>query len=70
MKIGEKGIVKKIISDKKNVKKRFYDMGITPDAEIEIKKIAPFGDPFQITLRGYSLMLRKDEAALLQMEVL
>lgn len=44
------------------LKRRFFDMGITPGTDIFLRKIAPFGDPIEITLRGYELSIRKAEA--------
>ncbi|MDF3002444.1 MAG: Fe2+ transport system protein [Bacillota bacterium] len=44
------------------VKRRIMDMGITKGARIFIKKVAPLGDPIEITVRGYELTLRKDDA--------
>lgn len=45
------------------IRRRLLDMGITPGAEITMRKTAPLGDPMEITLRGYELTLRKAEAA-------
>lgn len=44
------------------VKRRIMDMGITKGAEIFIRKVAPFGDPIEVTVRGYELSIRKSEA--------
>lgn len=60
-KIGEKGIVKKLEMCG-IIKRRLYDMGITPGCEIFLRKLAPLGDPMQICLRGYYLTLRKEDA--------
>lgn len=57
----EKGIVISI-GGKGAIRRRLIDMGITPDAEIIMKKTAPFGDPIQINVRGYELSIRKSEA--------
>ena len=43
-------------------KRRIMDMGITKNAEIYIRKVAPLGDPVQISIRGYELSLRKEDA--------
>ena len=43
-------------------KRRFMDMGITKGTEIYIRKVAPLGDPIEVTVRGYELSLRKSEA--------
>ncbi len=66
--IGETGIVKAVIAEGK-IKRRLFDMGITPGAEVFMRKHAPLGDPIEITLRGYELTLRKSEAACVNMEV-
>lgn len=44
------------------VKRRLFDMGITPGAEIYVRKKAPLGDPIEITIRNYELSLRHSEA--------
>ena len=67
-KVKETGIVKKILAEGK-IKRRLFDMGVTPGAKITLKKIAPLGDPIEITIRGYELSLRKDEAKTVLMEV-
>ena len=50
------------------LKKRIMDMGITKGTEIYVRKVAPLGDPMEVTVRGYELTLRKDEADILEME--
>ncbi|HIU24767.1 MAG TPA: ferrous iron transport protein A [Candidatus Coprovicinus avistercoris] len=44
------------------VKRRIMDMGVTKGVKIFVRKVAPLGDPIEVTLRGYELTLRKDEA--------
>ena len=44
------------------IKRRLMDMGITKGVEIYLRKVAPLGDPLEVTLRGYELSLRKSEA--------
>ena len=66
--IGESGVVKTVQGEGK-IKRRLFDMGITPGAEIYMRKKAPLGDPIEITLRGYELTLRKTEAVCVNMEV-
>ena len=44
------------------------DMGITKGAELYVQKVAPLGDPVQITVRGYELSIRKDDAELIEVE--
>ena len=46
------------------VKRRIMDMGITKGASIFVRKVAPLGDPIEVTVRGYELSLRKDDAEL------
>ena len=48
------------------VKRRILDMGITRDAEITVRKVAPLGDPIEVTVRGYELSLRKADAGLIE----
>ena len=50
------------------VKRRIMDMGITKGVEIFVRKVAPLGDPVEITIRGYELSLRKDDADCIEME--
>lgn len=66
--IGETGVVKSVTGEGK-IKRRLFDMGITPGAEIYMRKRAPLGDPIEVTLRGYELTLRKTEAVCVLMEV-
>lgn len=58
---GESGKVIKITGEGA-VRRRLFDMGITPGAEINVRKYAPLGDPVEINLRGYGLSIRKAEA--------
>lgn len=60
-KIGESGVIVKVGGEGR-VRRRLFDMGLTPGAEVYLRKVAPMGDPIEITLRGYELSLRKDEA--------
>ena len=50
------------------VKRRIMDMGITMGVEIFIRKVAPLGDPVEVTVRGYELSLRKDDASMIEVE--
>ena len=52
------------------LKRRIMDMGITRGAELYVRKVAPLGDPFEITVRGYELSLRKADAELIEVELL
>lgn len=50
------------------VKRRIMDMGITKGVEIFVRKVAPLGDPVEITVRGYELSVRKADAQMIQVE--
>ncbi len=50
------------------VKRRIMDMGITKGVEISIRKVAPLGDPVEVTVRGYELSLRKADAEMIEVE--
>lgn len=50
------------------VKRRIMDMGITKGVEVHIRKVAPLGDPIEITVRGYELSLRKADAEMVEIE--
>lgn len=50
------------------VKRRIMDMGITKGVEIYVRKVAPLGDPVEITVRGYELSLRKQDAEMIEVE--
>lgn len=50
------------------VKRRIMDMGITKGVEVFIRKVAPLGDPIEVTVRGYELSLRKADAAMIDVE--
>lgn len=65
--IGESGVVKNVNGCGK-LRRRLFDMGVTPGAEILLRKKAPLGDPIEIKIRGYLLTLRKSEAELVLME--
>ena len=50
------------------VKRRIMDMGITRGVEVHIRKVAPLGDPVEVTVRGYELSLRKADADMIEVE--
>ena len=50
------------------VKRRIMDMGITKGVEIFVRKVAPLGDPVEVTVRGYELSLRKADAEMIEVE--
>lgn len=67
-KIGESGTVLNVEGTGK-IRRRLFDMGITPTANITLIKKAPLGDPIEVYVRGYELTLRKDEAKLITLEM-
>ncbi len=60
---GQSGVIRSVGSSRGAVKRRLVDMGLTPGTRVTVKKIAPFGDPIEVNLRGYELSLRKEDAA-------
>lgn len=48
------------------VKRRIMDMGITKGVEVYVRKVAPLGDPIEVTVRGYELSIRKADAAMIE----
>ena len=50
------------------VKRRIMDMGITKNAEIYVRKVAPLGDPVEVTVRGYELSLRKADEEMIEVQ--
>ena len=66
-KIGDTVRVKKL-GGEGAVRRRIMDMGITKGAEIYVRKVAPLGDPIEITVRGYELSLRKADAEIIEVE--
>lgn len=65
--IGESGTVV-AVNGEGAIRRRLFDMGITPGAEVYLRKKAPLGDPIEISLRGYELTLRKNEASNVQVK--
>ena len=50
------------------VKRRIMDMGLTKGTEIHLRKVAPLGDPLEVTVRGYELSIRKADAEMIEIE--
>ena len=67
-KIGETGLIKKVEGEGR-LRRRLFDMGVTPGAKVYLRKKAPLGDPLEVTIRNYELTLRKSEAVLVVLEV-
>ncbi len=66
--IGEEGDITRVEGEGR-VRRRLFDMGVTPGAHVVMRKVAPLGDPLEITVRGYELTLRKSEAACVEAEL-
>lgn len=64
---GKTVIVKKLAGEGP-VKRRIMDMGITKGVDVYVRKVAPLGDPIEITVRGYELSLRKADAEMIEVE--
>ena len=64
---GEKGVVKKVTAEGA-LRRRIFDMGFTPGAEVLLRKFAPLGDPIECTVRGYEISIRKAEAEHIEVE--
>ncbi|HHW89583.1 MAG TPA: ferrous iron transport protein A [Clostridiales bacterium] len=69
LKIGQRCKVKKVLAQGM-LKRKLLEMGITPGAEILFRKVAPLGDPIQISLRGYELSIRKVDAKNISVEII
>ena len=67
VKCGETVTVKKL-SGEGPVKRRIMDMGITQGVSVYVRKVAPLGDPVEVTVRGYELSLRKADAEMVEVE--
>lgn len=67
IKCGETVIVKKL-NGEGAIKRRIMDMGITKGTDVFVRKVAPFGDPIEVTVRGYELSLRKADAEMIDVE--
>ena len=67
VKVGETATVVKLHGEGAT-KRRIMDMGLTKGTEVYIRKVAPLGDPVEITIRGYELSIRKADAELIEVE--
>lgn len=68
LKIGESASILRICGEGA-VKRRIMDMGLTKGTRITVRKVAPLGDPIEVTVRGYELSLRKADASSVELEV-
>ena len=58
----------KHLSGEGPIRRRIMDMGITKGVKVYVRKVAPFGDPMEVTVRGYELSLRKADAQMIEVE--
>ncbi len=65
----EKKAVIRSVGGEGSLRRRLLDLGLTPGTVVMVRKVAPLGDPIEITLRNYELTLRKDEAAQIIVEL-
>jgi ferrous iron transport protein A len=65
--VGGTAVVSKLLGTGP-VKRRILDMGLTRGTSVTVRKVAPLGDPIELTLRGYELSIRKADAALIEVE--
>lgn len=66
--IGKDAIIEAVNCESLSLRKHILDMGLTPDTEVTLVKIAPMGDPLELRVRGYELTLRKEDAAKIQIK--
>ena len=67
VKVGESAVVVKIHGEGA-IKRRLMDMGITKNTTVYVRKVAPLGDPIEVTVRNYELSLRKADAEMIEVE--
>jgi len=67
LKPGESGIID-AVGGEGALRRRLLDMGLTPGTRVLVRKVAPFGDPLELFLRGYELTLRGDDARIIKMQ--
>ena len=70
LKPGQQGRILKLDSSIGPIRRRLMDMGVIPGENVKVEKVAPMGDPIEVTVKGYNLSLRKNEAKGIKIEVL
>lgn len=65
VKVGEHAVVEKLHGEGA-IKRRIMDMGLTKGTEVYVRKVAPLGDPMELTVRGYELSVRKGDAEMVE----
>lgn len=69
LKPGQQGRIVKLESSIGPIRRRLMDMGVIPGELVKVEKVAPMGDPIEVTVKGYNLSLRKGEARGIEIEV-
>lgn len=67
VKVGETAVVVRLHGEG-SVKRRIMDMGLTRGTEVHVRKVAPLGDPMELTVRGYELSVRKADAEMIEVQ--
>jgi len=67
LKIGEEGVIREVLGEGV-LRLRFLDMGLIPRTKVRVQKIAPLGDPIQLSIRGYELTIRREDAGKIMIE--
>lgn len=67
VKVGETAVVVRLHGEG-GVKRRIMDMGLTRGTEVHVRKVAPLGDPMELTVRGYELSVRKADAEMIEVQ--
>lgn len=67
LKVGESSVIVKLHGEGA-LKRRIMDMGLTRGTEVHVRKVAPLGDPVELTVRGYELSLRKADAEMIEVQ--
>ena len=67
LKVGETAVVKRLHGEG-SVKRRIMDMGLTKGVAVHLRKVAPLGDPMELTVRNYELSIRKSDAEMVEVE--
>ena len=65
--VGETVVVSKV-NGEGSVRRRIMDMGVTKGTQIYVRKVAPLGDPIEVTIRGYELSIRKEDAQMIELQ--
>lgn len=67
IRVGEHAVIKRLHGEGA-LKRRIMDMGLTKGTEVYVRKVAPLGDPMELTVRGYELSVRRGDAELIEVE--